>query len=162
MKFGILTVALIVAVSIGAGTGAYLCCRPALPTVSGIDTDSLTWLRMDFALDPDRMADIERMHRDFQKICAGHCSGIRATREKIRQLKANGAPGEEISAAMLVEAGQDAECRSSLDMHVRAIAGIIGGKDGERYLQLVLPRIARFDHTAAPPPRTGHGECCEP
>ena len=162
MKFSFLTAALIVAVSIGAGTGVYLCCRPDLPAVSGVDTDSLTWLRMDFELDPERMVAIEKLHRDFQKICAGHCSGIRATREKIRQLKANGAPGEEINAAMQVEARQDAECRSSLDAHVREIAGIIGGKDGDRYLQLVLPRIARFDHTAAPALRPGHGECCEP
>lgn len=158
MKFSVLTAALIVAVSIGVGTATYLCCRPAPLSVPGADNDSLTWLRMDFALDAERMAAIESKHAEFQKICAGHCADIRATREQLRQLKAKGAPAGEISMVMQTEARQDAECRSSLDAHVREIAGLIGGQDGERYLELVLPRIARFDHTAQPP--AAHGESC--
>lgn len=158
MKFSVLTAALIVAVSIAAGTGTYLCCRPALPAVQDADNDSLTWLRMDFDLDADRMAAIETMHADFQKICAGHCSAIRTTRQTIARLKSSGAPAGEVEAAAQEERKLDAECRSSLDEHVRKIACLIGGKDGERYLKLVLPRIARFDHTAQPP--AAHGESC--
>lgn len=160
MKFSVLTAALIVAVSIGAGTGTYLCCRPALPAVQGADNDSLTWLRMDFDLDADHMAAIETMHADFQKICAGHCSAIRATRKSIAQLKSGGASAAEVEAAVREEARLDAECHQSLEAHVRAVAGLMGDKDGERYLKLVLPRIARFDHTAQP--QAAHGECCEP
>ena len=160
MKFSVLTAALIVAISIGAGTATYLCCRPAPLAVQSADDDSLAWLRMDFALDADRMAAIESMHSEFQEICAGHCAGIRATRERLRQLREKGASAGEISDVLQTEARQDAECRSSLDAHVRKIAGLIGGKDGERYLKLVLPRIARFDHTAQP--HAAHGECCEP
>ena len=160
MKFSVITAALIVAVSIGAGTGTYLCCRPALPAVQGADNDSLTWLRLDFALDADRMTAIETMHADFQKICAGHCSAIRATRKSIAQLKSSGAPAGEVEAAAQEERKLDSECRRSLEAHVRAVAGLMGEKDGERYLKLVLPRIARFDHTAQP--QAAHRECCEP
>jgi hypothetical protein len=47
-------------------------------------------------------------------------------------------------------------CEGSIAAHVRKVAALMSPEDGRRYLALVLPKIANFDHTAAPDLRLSH------
>jgi hypothetical protein len=44
----------------------------------------------------------------------------------------------------------DAVCRASVRAHLESVASLLGPSDGPRYLALVLPRMAAFDHQGAP------------
>jgi hypothetical protein len=41
-------------------------------------------------------------------------------------------------------------CENAIAVHVREVAAQMSPDQGQRYLALVLPRIAGFDHRAAP------------
>ena len=41
-------------------------------------------------------------------------------------------------------------CETAITAHVRQVAALMAPEQGRRYLALVLPRIAEFDHTAVP------------
>jgi hypothetical protein len=47
-------------------------------------------------------------------------------------------------------------CEGAIAAHVRKVASLMSPDDGRRYLALVLPKIANFDHTAPPDLRLGH------
>ena len=42
------------------------------------------------------------------------------------------------------------ECRDSVRTHVRTIAGVIGGEQGEQYLRIVLSNLEKFSHQGPP------------
>jgi hypothetical protein len=163
MKFRWIAAALVAVLALAAGCVAYLCVRDPLPAVASAHGDALLWLRHEFNLPPDKMARIEAMHAAYQTVCDEHCRQIRESRAGLRQLQASSAPEAEIAAATARDQELDLLCRTSLQGHMREVAGVIGGADGERYLAIVLPRIATFDHSGAPPldldtadPHAGH------
>ena len=41
-------------------------------------------------------------------------------------------------------------CEAAIGAHVRKVAALMSPEDGQRYLALVLPKIADFDHQMAP------------
>lgn len=43
-----------------------------------------------------------------------------------------------------------ATCESAITTHVHQVAAVMSPADGKRYLALVLPKIADFDHQVAP------------
>ena len=47
-------------------------------------------------------------------------------------------------------------CETAIARHVRQVAALMAADDGRRYLALVLPKIAAFDHRAAPDLRLNH------
>lgn len=98
--------------------------------------DALAWLRTEFHLDDAHFAAIKRLHEDYGKVCVGHCAAIMAARER-------SAPPAELAAL-------EAQCVASMQTHFRQVAALMPKAESERYLALVLPRIADYDHAAAP------------
>jgi hypothetical protein len=96
----------------------------------------MLWLKTEFRLDQDQFAAIERMHRQYLSVCAGHCAHIQAA-------IARGAPAAEVSEL-------EQECVRSMTDHFHAVAALMPAEQGSRYLALVLPRVADYDHRGAP------------
>lgn len=106
------------------------------------------WLRDEFKLTSEQMAQVESAHESYELVCADHCIAIADSRKELQLLRDNKAPDAEIAAAMTKVASVDAQCIASTQKHIREIAALIGGDDGRRYLSLVLPRVTSFDHSA--------------
>jgi hypothetical protein len=96
------------------------------------------------------MARIEAMHAAYEPVCEEHCLRLHRASAEVRRLRAARAGDPEIAAAAATVARVDAECRASLEAHVRAVAAVMGEPAGSRYLAIVLPRLAGFDHARAP------------
>lgn len=150
MKFRWIAAAFIAAIASGAGSLTYLCMRPPALAASGNEDDALLWLRQEFKIPSEKMTRIAQLHAAYQDVCDEHCRAIREARKEVRRLRELPAQPADISAAEKKSREVDLVCTTSLEAHLREIAGIIGGVDGERYLTIVLPRIARFEHTGAP------------
>jgi hypothetical protein len=157
MKYRWLSAIFIALVAVAAGCIAYHFMRqPAacdcLPGEAGGMPDDLAWIRMEFKLAPSQLRQIEAVHGAYQSVCQRHCDEIaeaRTTLAAAREQKR--APGE-IAAAESRLGELDEVCKAGTTAYVREIAGIIGGEEGGRYLAIVLPRVARFDHSAAATP----------
>jgi hypothetical protein len=150
MKFRWMAALLIVALGLVAGGSTYLCLREPIPVAAAGENADLLWLRCEFALPAEKMVRIAEMHTAFQSVCDEHCRLIRESRAEVKKLRAAAAEHCDIAAAEAKTAELDRKCVTSLEAHLREIAGVIGGAEGQRYLSIVLPRIAHFDHTGAP------------
>lgn len=149
MKFGWIAAALIAAATLATGGITYLCLREPLPAGAAHD-DALLWIRHEFRLSPEQMAQIEARHAAYQAVCDEHCRLVREARATIEALHAAPTDAAAMAAAHARERELDQLCKASLEAHLREIAGVMGGGDGARYLATVLPRIATFDHSGAP------------
>jgi hypothetical protein len=107
-------------------------------------------LRCEFKLPAEKMARIAQMHEAYQGTCEEHCRRIREARAELRKLQAAQAAPSEIDAAEAKSKAVALICTTSLETHLREIGNVIGGDEGQRYLSIVLPRIAHFDHAGAP------------
>jgi hypothetical protein len=47
-------------------------------------------------------------------------------------------------------------CEHALTGHVQKVATLMAAEDGRRYLALMLPKIAAFDHATAPDLQMNH------
>lgn len=113
--------------------------------------DALAWLRTDFRLDDAQFEAIRKLHQSYSVVCERHCEAIQAAAMSRNALKA--APNTD--APVLAAAERRLEelrrvCESAIADHVREVAAQMSPDQGRRYLALVLPRIADFDHRAAP------------
>lgn len=113
--------------------------------------DALAWLRTDFQLTDAQFAAIRKLHEAYAVVCEQHCQAIQEAAIRRNQLKA--APGTE--TAVLAAADRKVEelrqvCEAAIAGHVREVAAQMAPEQGRRYLALVLPKIADFDHRAAP------------
>lgn len=118
--------------------------------------DTMEWLRTDFHLSDAQLSEVRRLHEAYSGTCDEHC---RAIQEAMRARKAlEAAHGDEaaLQAAASKIQGLRALCEASIADHVRKVAALMSPEDGRRYLALVLPRIANFDHTATPDLRLSH------
>lgn len=150
MKFRWIATVVILALALGSGCLAYICLRKPMPAVTTGEDASLLWLRYEFKLPSDKMARIEKMHAAYQVVCDEHCRLVREARDEIKKLRAAPAEHCDIVATETKLAELDRNCVTSLEAHLREIAAVMGGDDGQRYLSVVLPRIAHFDHQGAP------------
>lgn len=148
MKFYAITALLIAAVTAAAASLGYLCLRTPAGQVA--HADALLWLRTEFRLSPEQLSRIEQSHAAYSTVCATHCEMIQQQRAAIATLQATEAPQPQLEAAVQKAREIDAHCVASVEAHVREIAAIIGGEQGQRYLQEILPRLVYFDHIAAP------------
>ena len=98
--------------------------------------DAMGWLRAEFRLSDTQFAAIKRLHEDYREICAVHCSAI-MTAEK------RGAPRAEVATL-------EKTCVDAMTVHFRRVASLMPPGQGERYLAIVLPRVADYDHRGAP------------
>jgi hypothetical protein len=98
--------------------------------------DAMAWLRLEFKLDDAQFAAIKRMHEDYSVECGKHCGAIMDARERK-------APAAEIAAL-------EKFCVDSMGGHFRQVAALMPPGQGERYLAVVLPRLADYSHHGAP------------
>jgi hypothetical protein len=98
--------------------------------------DAMAWLRAEFHLDDAQFAAIQALHDSYGRECAQHCSAIMAARER-------NAPAAERAALEQI-------CVDSMTTHFRRVAALMPRGEGERYLALVLPRVAGYAHQGAP------------
>ncbi len=150
MKFRWIAAAIIVALALGAGGFSYICLREPMPQCAEGEDEALLWLRCEFKLPAEKMARIAQMHEAYQGTCEEHCRKIREARVELRKLRDAQASASELAAAEAKANAAALTCTTSLEAHLREIASVISGDDGRRYLSIVLPRIAHFDHAGAP------------
>jgi hypothetical protein len=137
MKNLLLTLGLALALGAASFGTFYLLNRePAALREAAREGDAKLWLRTEFHLDEARFAAIESLHEQYLRVCAGHCAAIMAAQR--RQ-----APSAEIAAL-------EATCVRSMTDHFHRVAALMPPADGARYLAIVLPRVADYDHRGAP------------
>jgi hypothetical protein len=98
--------------------------------------DAMSWLRVEFHLDDAQYAAIKRLHEDYAQVCAGHCAAIMAAKKR-------SAPPAEIAAL-------EKTCVEAMTGHFRRVAALMPPGEGDRYLSMVLSRVADYDHSGAP------------
>ena len=150
MKYLLGTVAVITLLAAGiAYVGYRLSGDPAL-RAAVTKGDTMEWLRTDFHLSDAQFSAIRRLHAAYAGTCEEHCRMIQeATRARNALVAANG------NKVAIAEANSQIQrmrlmCEGAIAAHVRQVAALMSPEDGRRYLDLVLPKIANFDHAAAP------------
>jgi hypothetical protein len=98
--------------------------------------DAMAWLRAEFHLTDAQFAAIRRLHDDYAVVCTRHCRAIMLARQ--RQ-----APAPEIARL-------EQTCVDAMSAHFRQVAALMPPEEGKRYLAIVLPRVAGYDHHGAP------------
>ena len=73
-----------------------------------------------------------------------------------KALLAGGASAAELRAANQRLQELRLVCETAIARHVRQVSALMSPQDGQRYLALVLPKIADFDHQAAPDLHLNH------
>ena len=133
MKYWLLT--LLGAVVAGAGSyGVFYALNrepPALRTAAR-DGDAMEWLRVEFKLNDEQFHAIQKLHAEYGTVCARHCAAIMAAEKR----------GEVQSL--------ESACVQSMNDHFHRVAALMSPEQGERYLAIVLPRVADYDHRGAP------------
>lgn len=149
MRRWLITLALLLALASGAAAISYrwVCGGSKSHAHEG---EALAWLRTEFKLSDDQVRRIEAMHEAYQEVCADHCEAIGEARSNLDKLKNTGADAKALEAAEAKLAAVDAMCRSSTEAHVRAVAAVMGSKEGARYLDMVLPKLVHVAHSGAP------------
>ena len=104
--------------------------------------DAMAWLRAEFQLNDAQFAAIKQLHEAYREKCADHCAAIMAAEKR-------GAPKDEVAAL-------EKTCVDAMAVHFRRVAALMPPGQGGRYLAVVLPRIADFDHRGAPNVQVQH------
>ena len=100
------------------------------------ERDAMAWLQAEFRLDGAQYAAIRQLHVEFEKRCAEHCERIMAAQRR---------HDSRAEIAVL-----EATCVREMREHFRKVAALMPPGEGERYLAIVLPRIADYDHRGPP------------
>jgi hypothetical protein len=151
MKHLFTTLSLLVIAAIGAGfvsfrLGGETSVRDALEK-----RDALEWLRTDFRLNEAQFAAIRKLHESYSVVCEEHCRAIQdaaAARDAVKKTPSTDARAVAEAERRVQELR--AVCETAIAAHVRQVATEMSPAEGQRYLALVLPKIADFDHRAAP------------
>jgi hypothetical protein len=98
--------------------------------------DAMAWMRAEFHLSEAQFTAIRKLHEDYREQCAGHCSAIMAAERR-------GAAAAEIAAL-------EKTCTDAMGGHFRRVADLMPPGQGTRYLAIVLPRVADYDHRGSP------------
>jgi hypothetical protein len=113
--------------------------------------DAMAWLRTDFNLDERQFAEIQRLHENYAPSCEEHCRMIQEAiqaRDALRKTNEDDLVAAAEAERTLLQLR--ATCESAITTHVHQVAAVMSPADGKRYLALVLPKIADFDHQVAP------------
>jgi len=112
--------------------------------------DAMAWLRTDFQLTGPQFAKIKQLHDSYSVVCEDHCRAIQEAARARSQLKASSADAAAVAAADKKVGELRLVCETAIAAHVRQCAAEMSPAAGQRYLALVLPKIADFDHQAPP------------
>jgi hypothetical protein len=104
--------------------------------------DAMAWLKVEFKLNDAQFAAVQKLHDDYSLVCGEHCAAIMAARRRA-------APAAEVAALEKI-------CVDAMTAHFRRVAGLMPREQGERYLAIVLPRVAAYDHAHAPNVQVTH------
>jgi hypothetical protein len=145
------TIAAIILVAAATGLVCYrLNAEPALHAAAA-KRDALQWLRDDFHLTPAQFTAIRELHASYAGTCSEHCRMIQeATQVRAALAATQSADPAAVAAAERKVQELRAVCESAIATHVWQVAALMTPAEGQRYLALVLPKIADFDHTAVP------------
>ena len=135
---GALRLLLVVVVASGA---AFLLTRyfSATPPTS---INEVEWLTQEFALDQQQAGEIASLHAAYQPICADHCAAIMSTRQSIAEATNDSDRSRSESALRDL---QDT-CQESTRDHLAAVAAVMDSAQGQRYLDLIGPRLTDHEH----------------
>jgi len=115
--------------------------------------DSLTWMVREFELTRAQEAAIREVHQVYTGRCEEHCEAIRRARTSLKEAMTQSAEKADRAERQLQELTH--ACEREILQHVRQVAALMSPRQGERYLRLVLPEIAVFDHNQSLSPELG-------
>ena len=124
------------------------CCDAGLAHSAGCG-DTRCWFRVEFGLDAKTLDAIEASQKRFAVECAGHCRAVVAAEAALKKLSSD-APVADLAAAREAVAAAEKICRDARDEQVRRIAALMPAAEGKRYLDIVLPRLAKHGHSSIP------------
>jgi hypothetical protein len=144
----------LVVLALAALATGFLCYRlnsaPALHAAVAT-RDAMAWLKVDFHLTDAQFAEIKKLHDAYAPSCEEHCRLIQEATRAIEALAATrGSDPAAVVAAERTLQDLRTTCETAIAAHVRKVAALMSPDDGQRYLALVLPKIADFDHQMAP------------
>ncbi len=157
MKYLTSTLAVLVLLAVATGFVCYrMSCNSPLHAAM-TKGDPMEWLRADFHLTDAQFARIHDLHNSYAGSCAEHCKMIQEATKARNALKSASSadPVAMIAAEQKIQELR-AHCETAITRHVRQVAALMSPQDGARYLALVLPKIADFDHQAAPDLHLNH------
>ena len=151
MKYLFATLGVLVGVAAATGFVCYRLSSDAALHAAVEKRDAMEWLRADFHLTDQQYAEIRRLHESYAGTCNEHCRMIREA-AKVRDGFVAAGRADPVAVAAANQRLQELRtlCETAIARHVRQVAALMAPEDGRRYLALVLPRIADFDHMAAP------------
>ncbi len=156
MKYLLATLGIVLAAAAATGFVCYrLSCEPALHAAAK-KGDAMEWLRTDFHLDDRQFAAIRELHDRYSGDCDEHCRRIQEASRLKKALVAGGADRAAVEEADRRMKELREICETAIARHVRQVAAIMSPGEGRRYLAIVLPKIANFDHMAAPDLNLSH------
>jgi hypothetical protein len=112
--------------------------------------DAMKWLRTEFHLSDTQFAAVAKLHEDYSVECAGHCAAIGSARAELAAAEKSGQPAATLAVLRRNVAERELACRMAIGVHLRKVAASMPPGEGERYLQLLLPRVENYGHQGAP------------
>ena len=151
------TLSILVLAALATGAVCYrLNCNPALQAAA-VKGDAMQWLRADFHLTEEQFTAIRSLHDSYAGTCMEHCRLIQEA-TKLRDARKGSALADPAGVAAAERQVEElrAVCENAISAHVRKVAALMAPAEGQRYLAMVLPKIADFDHTTAPDLHLNH------
>jgi hypothetical protein len=112
--------------------------------------DAMEWLRAEFQLSDEQFARIRELHAGYADECEQHCLAIQQAMKARKAAQAAGADADTLAAAEQRVQELRTVCETAIAAHARRCAALMSPPAGERYLAMILPKIADFDHQAPP------------
>ena len=85
-----------------------------------------------------------------QRECADHCAAIGSARAQLAAAEKSGLPAATLATLRRSVAERELACRTAIGAHLRKVAALMPSGEGERYLQLLMPRVENYTHRGAP------------
>jgi hypothetical protein len=121
--------------------------RPSLPGAAVYPEAKLGWLAREFALSPEQLATVARLHDAYGPECARHCADIAAAERAL-----GGAATPAARAAAESELARVRQvCAEATRAHLERIAACMPAREQPRFLALMAERIARAPGHRGPP-----------
>lgn len=151
MKYLLATIGLLIAVAGAVGLASFKFGSKSEVHEALLRRDALAWLKADFHLNDAQFAAIRKLHESYSVVCEEHCRAIQEAAAARSALKSAAQPDAGAIAAAERRWQETRQiCETAIATHVRQVAAEMAPAEGRRYLALVLPKIADFDHRAAP------------
>jgi hypothetical protein len=112
--------------------------------------DALQWLKVEFKLTDAQFARIKTLHDSYSLECEKHCAAIQEAERAKEVAEAQAVGPQQLAELERQLEGLRDTCENAIAAHARRCAAEMSPEAGERYLALVLPKIADFDHQAPP------------